>query len=353
MNSAPVNIRGRLTVSPRLLELLQKGGLLFALIVMVVSTELLRPQFLHLSNIQAILLRIAVIGIVAIPGAMLLMAGYVDLSVGSVAMLSSVLFGQVYAHSHSIALSTAACLGAGLLAGAFNAELIARRGLSPVIVTLGGLAGYKGAAELLSHGQSVFGFGDAFDRLGSGSLFEIPIPGVIFIGLFALTGLYWYQSPLGRRVISIGTDKPAARAVGIATTGLPALLYVASGLSAALGGLVVTAQLDSASLSIGNGMELQVLTAVLLGGVSFEGGRGSFSGVMTGLLFLGVLYNGLVVLDVSPFWSDAFVGIALALAAGLDVTYRKLTMKPAPEDDPGDVREAPEEPAAQVTWTTR
>jgi ribose/xylose/arabinose/galactoside ABC-type transport system permease subunit len=322
--------------SARPLELLQRGGLAFALTVMIVTIAALEPRFLHVANLQAILIRISVMGIIAIPGAMLLMSGYVDLSVGSVAMLASVVFGQIFKYTHSAAASSACCLASGVLVGGLNAELIARRGLSPVIVTLGGLAGFKGLGELLSGGQSQFGFGSQFDELGTRIIYGVPLPGLIFIALFALLTLYWYRSSLSQRVIAVGTDRVAARAMGVATHGLPAALYVASGLAAALGGLIFTAQLDSASLSIGTGLELQVLTAVLLGGVSFEGGRGSFLGVLTGLLFLGVLYDGLIVLGVSPFWADAFTGIALALAAALDIIYRNIRVAAPPDAEAND-----------------
>jgi ribose/xylose/arabinose/galactoside ABC-type transport system permease subunit len=337
---------GRARIGSRPLEVVQKGGLLFALVTMVVVVAILQPQFVHFANLQAILLRISVMGIIAIPGAMLLMAGYVDLSVGSAAMLSAVVFGQAYKHSHSPAVATLCCLATGVLVGALNAELIARRGLSPVIVTLGGLAGFKGLGELLSGGQSQFGFGTTFDELGTRIVFDIPLPGLIFIAMFALSALYWYRSSLSQRVIAVGTDKDAARAMGIATKGLPAALYVGSGLTAAIGALIVTAQLDSASLSIGGGLELQVLTAILLGGVSFEGGRGSFLGVLTGLLFLGALYDGLIVLAVSPFWADAFTGIALALAAALDVAYRRFGILAA-EANATAVGEAPAQAATE------
>ena len=148
----------------------------------------------------------------------------------------------------------------------------------------------------------------------------------------------------GTRPRSAGTSSPSAPnasrpiRLGVATQRIPFLLYGASGLAAALGGLIVTSQLDASSLSIGINLELSVLSAILLGGVSFMGGRGSLFGVLLGVLFIGALDNGLVQMNVGPYFQRAAVGLALVLAAALDVLYQRLDRIPVPDDrkpDPG------------------
>jgi ribose transport system permease protein len=123
---------------------------------------------------------------------------------------------------------------------------------------------------------------------------------------------------------AIGADRVAARSLGIPVKRIPLVLYVASGFASALGGFILTSELDAASLSIGQGLELEVLTGILLGGVSFLGGRGSLFGVLVGVVFIGALDNGLVVINISPFFAGVATGAALVFAAGLDVFYQRL-----------------------------
>src|SRR5207245_9013710 len=127
----------------------------------------------------------------------------------------------------------------------------------------------------------------------------------------------WYRMPDGRRMTALGADPEAAHAVGIKTRGLPLLVYVCSGLAAAAAGLVLTSELDSSTLSIGTGVELQVITAIMLGGVAFTGGRGALLGVLFGVAFIAVLADGLVLLDIHQFLSDVVIGRARIAAAGI------------------------------------
>jgi ribose transport system permease protein len=131
---------------------------------------------------------------------------------------------------------------------------------------------------------------------------------------------------------AIGGAREAAKALGIKWRAIAFWLYVASGAAAALGGLIVTSQLDGASVSIGIGMELDVLTAILLGGVAFTGGRGSLFGVLFGVLFIGTLSNGLIQINVSPYFQKVAVGMALVFAAGLDILYQRLERIRVPEE---------------------
>jgi ribose transport system permease protein len=157
------------------------------------------------------------------------------------------------------------------------------------------------------------------------------VPGVIFVVVF-LAGTYiWYETRTGRHLIAIGANKEAANALGVAARRLPCTIYIISGTAAALGGLIVTSQLDGASVQIGVGLELQVLTAILLGGVAFTGGRGSLWGTLAGILFIGVLDDGLILINVGPYVADLAVGAALVVAAALDVLYQRLERVPVPD----------------------
>lgn len=323
----------------------QSGGLFVALILLSLFFGSQSSNFWMSSNLKVILLQVSIVGLVAIPGAMLVVSGYVDLSVGSVAVLAVAVFGDVVKVDHqSVAVGILAALGAGAGWGLMNGFLISYLEFSPIVVTLGGYAGARGAAEAITHDVTQYGFGSDFGVLGNGTLFGLPVPGVIFIIAFIVGAYVWYLAPAGRQMMAIGADKSAARSLGIATRRTPFVLYILSGLAAGAGGLIMTSELDGASLSIGIGLELQVLTAILLGGVAFTGGRGSLWGVLIGVFFVGVLNDGLILMNVGPYYANLAVGIVLVLAAGSDAFYRRLERIPVQVDETREKRE-PAQPA--------
>ncbi len=322
----------------------QRNGMFFALLLLIALFSVMSSRFLTVPNVTVILLQDAVIGLIAVPGAMLILCGFVDLSVGSIAVLGAVAFGQAMEAGFGLPVSLLIGLGVGTAWGALNGYLIAILGLSPIIITLGGLAGARGMAELLTQGFSTYGYGPVFAQLGNGKLLGVPVPIILFTVVF-LVGLHlWYRAPLGRHMIAIGGARDTAAELGIRVKAIPFWLYVASGFASALGGLIIASQLDGAAVTIGTGMELEVLTAILLGGVSFTGGRGSLFGVLFGLLFVGVLANGLIQVNVSPYFEQVAIGLALGGAAGLDMLYQRLERLRVPvENDPetGDTAARP------------
>lgn len=307
----------------------QGGGLFVALIALGAYFTIASGSFFTRSNILVVLLQVSVLGMVAVPGAMLLVSGMLDLSVGSVAGLAAACFGEFNKIMGApLWLSIVGALAVGGGWGLMNGILIAYLRFSPVIVTLGGFAGAAGVAQTITSDTSRYGFGHAFSVLGNGQVAGIPVPVIIFAAVF-LVGVYvWYQTPVGRHLTAIGANRDAAEAVGVASSRLPCIIYVLSGVAAASGGLIITSQLDSATVQIGVGLELQVLTAILLGGVAFTGGRGSLWGVLAGILFIGVLDDGLTLINVGPYVANLAVGAALIVAAGLDVVYRRIERLP-------------------------
>lgn len=332
--------RGRRMLS--LIGAYQSGGLFVALVVLGAFFTSTSSHFLTTTNVKVILLQSAIVGIIAIPGAMLLLSGVLDLSVGSIAVLVAAVFGDMVKIQHtSVGLAIVIALAAGAAWGVLNGFLVAYLRFSPVVVTLGGFAAARGVADAITHDATRSGFGDAFSNLGNGTVLGLPTPAAIFIVLF-LVGVYlWYGTPLGRHLTAIGADQTAARSVGISVQRIPFVVYVASGLAAALAGLILTSELDGASPSIGEGLELQVLTAILLGGVAFSGGRGSLWGVLFGVLFIGVLDNGLVLLNVGPYYVNIAVGAVLLIVAGIDVLYQRLEKIPLAAPDEAEPSGSP------------
>ena len=321
----------------------QSGGLLAALVALGIVFTSFSDHFFTRGNLSVVLLQVAVVGLVAVPGAMLVLSGFVDLSVGSVAVLAVAVFGQVVkVYDQSIAVGIIVALACGLGWGLMNGLLISYLDFSPIIVTLGGFAGARGVAEAITHDTTQFGFGSKFAELGNGEVFGIPLPAVIFLATFLVGAYVWYEMPVGRHMTAIGADKAAARSLGVHVRRIPLVLYAMSGLAAAAGGLIITSELDGASLSIGVGLELEVLTAILLGGVAFSGGRGSLWGVLFGVLFVGVLDNGLILLNVGPYYANLAVGAVLIVAAAADAFYQRLERMPVRvEESVDDLREAP------------
>jgi ribose transport system permease protein len=310
---------------------------LAAAIVAVVVFSVMSSNFLTGGNVTVILLSVAVIGMIAVPGAMLLVSGNVDFAVGSIAVLSSTVFGQLAGPGHvPIGLAAVAALFCGALWGALTGTLVTKFKFSPMVVTLGGFGAGYGIAEVISQGQSIISFSAAFNWLGNGQIAGVPVPVVIFLLTFAGGFYVWYLTPFGRHMTAMGADQVAGHSLGLHVNRLPFSLYVWSGLLAALGGLIETSQLGATSLSIGTNLNIEVLSAILIGGVAWSGGRGSLWGVLWGVLFIGVIDNGLVVTNISPYASDIAVGLALVAAAGADVLYRRLEAVRAQMLAPGE-----------------
>lgn len=303
---------------------LQRQGIFFAFVGLVLIFFLSTSRFGTWPNISVVLLQASLTGIMAVPGAMLILMGKVDLAVGSVMVLTSVVFGTLTNDGVPLAAGLVAAMAVGAGWGLLAGFLVAYLGLSPIVVTLGGLAGVRGLAEMISNARTNYGFGPSFGQLGNGNLFGLRVPVWILISTFLVGFLIWYVMPYGRRMTALGADAEAAHAIGVRTRALPLIVYVCSGLAAAAAGLIITSELDSSTLSIGQGVELQVITAIMLGGVAFTGGRGSLFGVLFGVAFIAVLANGLVLLNINQFLSDVVIGVALITAAGMDILNRNL-----------------------------
>lgn len=302
----------------------QRNGMFFALVLLILFFSWSAPNFATISNLSVVLMQVSIVGIVAVPGAMLVLCGKVDLSVGGIVVLSAVVFGQCMEAKTGLPVAVAAGLVAGGLWGGLNAVLVARLNFSPIIVTLGGLVGARGLAEFISHGMTTFGFGPEFAFLANGTVLSVPVPVWIFGAVFLAGCHLWYMTPLGRHMFAIGGARDAADALGIRAIAIPFWLYIASGLLSGVCGLIAASQLDASSISIGRGLEIDVLTGILLGGVAFTGGRGSLVGVLFGVLFIGALNNGLVQINISPYVQQLAVGAALIFAAALDIVYQRL-----------------------------
>jgi ribose/xylose/arabinose/galactoside ABC-type transport system permease subunit len=214
-------------------------------------------------------------------------------------------------------------IGTGVLIGVFNGVLIAWGGFSALIVTLGMLAALRGLAQVIAP-QPVYGFPSWFSSFGNGRFLGIPFLVLVSIVVVIIGAYVLALRPAGKHIKAIGTNREAAFLSGVRVKALSFWLFVGTGAVSGLGGVMIAARLNSApATSAGVNLELDVLTAALLGGISFTGGRGSIRGPVLGVLFLGALQNGLTMMNVAPAWAVTAKGGALVGAAALDWMTRR------------------------------
>lgn len=303
-----------------LLSLFLPAALIFLMIFFALQT----PAFLTIGNFRGIAVQNAATLVVAIPFALLLMSGGVDLSVGSTVALTGVVAGLLFT-SGPIWLAVVAALAAGLAVGLINGVLISLAGMSPIIVTLGTLAVGRGIAQVLAP-DPVFGFPAGIVALGTKSVLGVPYLVWITLVVTAIGMIVLNKLPVGRHIIGLGVNARAAFLVGLPVKRISLALYLTTSSGAAIAGVMLVARFNSApSGTLGVGVELAVLTAVLLGGVPFTGGRGSLWRVVVGVLLLGVLRNGTTLLNVTPQISLIITGGVLILAAGLEIFRQRLS----------------------------
>ena len=254
-----------------------------------------------------------------------MLAGGLDLSLGSVLALASIAVGALYVDADVPAAAVVAIvlIGGGVLGGLVNGVLIGRLGLSFLVVTLGTLSLYRGALNLWSNGETKPVISSTFDSLAFGSLIGIPVPvwvmaGTLVISLYVLRATYF-----GRDVYAVGGNSEAARLSGVDVARTLMLVYAVAALLAALGGLLQVGRIGAASPLVGETIIFDAAAAVLLGGTSFAGGVGGVGGTAVGVLFLGVLQNGLSISGVQSFWQQVVTGAILILAVGIDRLQRE------------------------------
>jgi ribose transport system permease protein len=282
--------------------------------------------FLTFDNFVAIISQNAAVIIITAASAMLLMAGYIDLSVGSLMGLVGVVAGLAFLKA-GVAAGIFSALAVGFGWGLMNGVLIGIFELSPIVVTLGGLATARGIALALAP-KAVYGFPDFVVELGSGKFLGLAYIGWIALGIAAASIVVMSTTPFGKHILAIGVNQRASFLVGIRVKRTILTLYILTGLAVAVGAILIVARLDSApSATLGVSMEITVLTAVLLGGVPFTGGRGSMWRVLLGVWFLTVLRNGLALMNVGAEFTNIISGVVLVVAAGLEVLQMYLRQR--------------------------
>ena len=274
----------------------------------------LMPNFVQLKSQLFLSKHAWETAILAIGMTLIIIAGGIDLSVGSLMGLCAVGFGMCFQQTESVAISSLVCVAIGAMGGLLNGRLIAQLGIHPLIVTLATYAAFRGMAEGISQGQSYSQFGDPFGQLARGTIAGVPYPAFLFAALAITAGVLLGKSPTGRTLYAIGHNEMAAKFSALPVSGTKHSLYVFSGLLAGVVTVIYVSRFDTAKADAGTGMELDVITAVVIGGTSIFGGRGNLLGTA-----LGVLLIHETRLFVGRFWQidelkSIFVGSLLILS---------------------------------------
>ncbi|AOX18023.1 sugar ABC transporter [Kozakia baliensis] len=314
--------------------ILREAGIGLALLVMIAFFAALAPDFLSSQNVSNILTQVTINLILATGMTFAILIGGIDLSVGAVMALCAVVAGTVITAASlspglAIVLAIFAALGTGVVCGALNGFISAFWGVPSFIVTLGMLNIARGGALEVTNARTIYDFPDSFNAFGTAEVAHIPL---MFILALCLLGIGWFvltRTVFGRMIYAIGNNEEAVRLSGHRPFVIKVLAFTVTGLMVGIGAVVYMARLTIANPILGNGFELNAIAAVIIGGTSLSGGRGSLVGTLLGAIVIGVLANGLILMGVTDFIRQIITGIVIIAAVILDAYRAKLALRPA------------------------
>jgi L-arabinose transport system permease protein len=293
-------------------------GPMAVLLVLMAALSVFVPDFLSVRNMQGLVLAVSLVGAVATTMMLVLAMREVDLSVGSLVALSGVLTAEVISNTGSVALGIGAGLAAGAAVGLINGFVVAKLRINSLIATLAMMEIVRGAAFLASGGEAVAIPEESFYVLGTGKFLGLSFPVWITLLCFVAFGFVLNATVFGRNVLAIGGNSEAARLAGVPVDRVKIIVFTVHGLVTALAGIVLAARITSGQPNTSLGLELQVISACVLGGVSLSGGVASIGGVIVGVLIMGAAQNALNLLDVPTFYQYVVRGGILLVAVILD-----------------------------------
>lgn len=299
-------------------------ALLIALALLVAAIGVQKPDVFFLPvNLLNIGQAITMIGLVALAQTVIIITGGMDISIGSTVGLVSICIALAMKDNNNLAAGILTGLAVGGLAGLVNGLLITWGGLEPIIATLGTMAAFRGAAFIITNGAPIGIMNPVFNQIGSGRLLGIPVPVVILVVVTICFYMLLNLTRIGRNIFAIGGNATAARLSGINIQKYRLAIYGLSGLVAGIAAIVLTARSNAGQPNAATGLELQSIIAAVLGGTAMAGGKGSALGTILGVLILGVLNNGMVLLNVNQFWQFIAQGALLIVAVGIQVKLNR------------------------------
>lgn len=301
----------------------REAGIALVVLVIMVTLSLASPNFATASNLAIVARIIALNSIIAMGMTLVILLGGIDLSVGSVVALASVVVGFVMVKM-GLPIWASLLIGIlmGVLVGAINGTLVVKTGVPPFIITLGMMGLARGFALVITKGSTVSGLPESYLKLGQGYWGLVPYPVIIMLVLAVIVHIVLSRTTFGRRIYFIGSNEDAARLSGINVNRIKILVFTICSTLAAIEAVIETARMSTAQPASGTGYELTAIGAVIIGGASMLGGEGTVLGTILGATLLGLITNGLILLGVSAYWQQVFSGAIIILAVALD-TWRR------------------------------
>lgn len=299
-------------------KLLGKFGISFALLAELILFSQLSEFFFTPENILNVTLQTSITAIIAVGMTFVILTGGIDLSVGALVALTGIV--TTGAMSSAVPIPIALLLGliTGALIGFIAGIFVTKLAITPFIVTLAMMTVSRGLAFIVTEGRPIWEVPPEFSVLGNSRLLSIPIPTIIMVTMYVIAYIVLHRTRFGRYVYAVGGNKEAARLAGIKTTKVLLQVYVISGLLASLSGILLASRMNSGQPNSGQMYELDVIAAVVVGGTSLTGGRGTIIGTFIGAMLIGVLRNGLNLLNVSSYVQMVMVGVVILLAVLMD-----------------------------------
>ena len=300
--------------------------LILAFLVVVITISIINPRFMTIMNIRNIALQMSINMIIAVGMTFVIISGGLDLSVGSIGIMSGCIVGILLGAwgdtvNPEILIPMVILIGllAGTMAGLINGLIIAKLGVPPFVATLGMMNIARGAALIVTQGYIISGFPKQFNQIGIGYFLEIPFPVYIMIVFVVIGHILMSKTEFGLNTYAIGGNKKAARLAGLKIGSMTIKIYALSGFLAAVSGILLTARVISAQPALMATTNLEVIAAVFVGGSSMGGGRGSMPQTLLGAIFMAVLFNGLNIIGVGYEWQVVVIGIILIIAVAFDM----------------------------------
>jgi ribose transport system permease protein len=296
-------------------------SLIIVYAVMIVIFSSINPLFISLENFKSILANLSIAGIMAVGLSVVMLTGNFDISIGSILGLAAIVCSKLYnieGFNLPLPVVIIAALLVGVAVGALNGFLVSYIGINSIITTLGTLAIFRGLAYLFAH-ETARIYYKPFIFIGRGYLFKhVPVTFIYMLIIIVVMYIILRFTNFGRNIYSVGANNQAARLAGIDTKKIIFYSFIISGVTAAMGGIIMAAQLAFARGEFGLGFEFRILTICVLGGISLAGGRGTLVGVFVAILILGSISNGLALVNIPINWREAFQGIILIAAILVD-----------------------------------
>ena len=306
-----------------LMAILGKYGIFFVLLVIILILSIVSPVFFSTRNLLNILRQISVNGIIAVGATFVIISGGIDLSVGSIVAMAGVIATSFAHPGDSVPLAFLLGTLVGLAAGAINGFIVTKGKVAPFIVTLGMMTILRGLALVYTNGRPVINLSKGYNIIGGGYILGLPNPVIILIIILVFGIFTLHFTKYGRHVYAIGGNELSARVSGINTRLVIFGVYAIAGTLAGIAGVVITARVMTGSPVVGSGYELDAIAAVVIGGTSLSGGVGSIIGSFIGALIIGVINNGLDLLNVSAYNQQIIKGVIIIFAVLLDRQLHK------------------------------